>query len=308
MKQEPERKTIATRRQQLVPDEAPRPVPYLIVLTGFEIGRRLQLFPGATVLGRVADECDLCFREDGISRKHAEVALDAEGNVTARDLGSTNGSRLNSMPLSDAPHPLRDGDKLQLGNEVLLELRYQTAFTADLQQQLYSSAFRDPLTEVYNKGYLMQCLEREVAFAVRHETPLALLVLDLDHFKRINDEHGHAGGDAVLKALCRVVEATTRLEDIFARYGGEEFVLLLRESSLKHALTTAERVRGAVAGHAFEHDGQPIAVTLSVGVAVTGPAITTSDELFKAADAALYRAKELGRDRVCSTADEPRGE
>ena len=308
MKQEPERKTIATRRQKLVPDEAPRPVPYLIVLTGFEIGRRLQLFEGVTVLGRVAEECDLCFREDGISRKHAEVALDAEGNVTARDLGSTNGSRLNSKSLSGEPHPLRDGDKLQLGNEVLLELRYQTAFTAGLQQQLYSSAFRDPLTEVYNKGYLMQCLEREVAFAVRHETPLALLVLDLDHFKRINDEHGHAAGDAVLKALCRVIEGTTRLEDVFARYGGEEFVLLLRESGLRHACTTAERVRSAVAGHAFEHEGQPIPVTVSVGVGVTGPRVTTSEELFKAADAALYRAKEQGRDRVCSTADEPQGE
>ena len=234
----PERETLATRRQNLVPD-APQTSPYLIVLAGIDRGDRHQIFEGALVLGRSRDECDVCFQDDGISRKHAEVTLARDGTMTARDLGSTNGTLCNNQPLGQDPHQLRDGDKLQLGNDVLLELRFQSALTANYQQELYSSAVRDPLTGVYNKGYLLDRMKSEFSFAVRHDCPLALIVLDVDHFKRINDGHGHSAGDEVLKSLCRRIEVATRQEDIFARYGGEEFVLLLRDQALKAALTTA---------------------------------------------------------------------
>lgn len=172
-------------------------------------------------------------------------------------------------------------------------------------REYYERSVHDPLTGLYNRRYLEHRLDEEVAFAARHGSGLGVVVLDVDHFKHINDAHGHAGGDEVLTALARAVEAGVRREDVVARFGGEEFAIVLRGLDLAAVTVAAERVRRSVEQHAFVVDGRPLPVTVSVGCA----SVTCCDELSAAglcavADARMYRAKRSGRNRVVA-ADEP---
>lgn len=291
-------KTLVTRRRARFVPDASLSQPYLIVMSGAESGRRFRLFEGPARIGRSRDECEVFLPDDGISRVHAEVTLGAERVATVRDCGSTNGTLCNGQPVGETPSALRDGDKLQLGETMLLELRYQSPLTANLQEQIYSSAVRDGLTEVFNKAYLLARFEEEFAYTARHKTPLSLVVLDLDHFKSVNDTWGHAAGDAVLKSVCRLVEGNLRQEDLFARYGGEEFVILMR-LGLSAALRVAERIRHCVAGHIVIYEGSEVPITVSMGVAVAPTeGISSSAELFAKADQNLYAAKGAGRDQV----------
>jgi diguanylate cyclase (GGDEF)-like protein len=268
-------------------------------MSGSDVGRRFRLFEGLAVIGRSHEECEVFLDDAAVSRAHAQVILGPERVATVRDCGSTNGTRCNGEEVGETPRPLRDGDKLQLGETLILEFRYQSSLTAAVQEHMYSSAVRDGLTGVFNKAYFSARLEQEFAYTARHGTTLALAVLDLDHFKRVNDTYGHAAGDHVLKSLCRLVEAGVRQEDVFARYGGEEFVILMRLGA-NVAARLADRVRGAVAEHSITFEGNRIPVTVSIGVAVApDEEISSPAELFAKADAALYRAKRAGRNRVC---------
>lgn len=167
-----------------------------------------------------------------------------------------------------------------------------------LRERLEELAETDALTGTYNRRHFQRSLERELRRSERYSRSLALVMMDIDHFKRLNDEYGHPAGDAVLKGLAAVVDKTTRNIDIFARYGGEEFVLILPETHLEGAAELAERLRGAVETHEFPvSDDEKIHVTISLGVAVY-PAAKTAEALVQAADDALYRAKEAGRNRM----------
>lgn len=157
----------------------------------------------------------------------------------------------------------------------------------------------DVLTGLPNRRRLEETLEREVTRALRFDAPLSVVMLDLDHFKRVNDTHGHRAGDAVLAAVGQVVAAELREVDAAGRYGGEELLLILPEATLDGARAAAERVRAAIAARAVQWDGRPLQVTASAGCATLMPGLARSaDELVRAADAALYRAKKAGRDRV----------
>jgi diguanylate cyclase (GGDEF)-like protein len=169
----------------------------------------------------------------------------------------------------------------------------------NLRETLRTQAIRDPLTGLFNRRYMEESLEREFRRALRKDSPLAILMCDIDHFKRLNDSYGHEAGDAVLRELARLFQAQLRAEDIASRFGGEEFVFILPESDIASATECAERLRQAVHELQIQHYGQTLKeISLSVGLVCFPQHGDTVDALMRAADAALYRAKEDGRDRI----------
>lgn len=159
----------------------------------------------------------------------------------------------------------------------------------------------DPLTQLFNRRYMMDMLNREMQRTIRKGSPLSLVMMDIDHFKQVNDRFGHQNGDLVLVAVASLARKDLRSYDFAARYGGEEFVLTLPETSHEEALHVAERLRLEVEKQAFSGDLRELRTTISMGVATCpAPGITSADELIKEADDALYRAKEGGRNRVVS--------
>ena len=181
-------------------------------------------------------------------------------------------------------------------------LQRQIEAIQSLQAQLTEQANRDPLTGLYNRRYLNDSLQREFDRCARDGAPLSLVLIDLDHFKQVNDRYGHSMGDEVLRQVSAMLGQEMRSSDICCRYGGEEFLLVLPQVGQDAALERAQSCRSRVAEHHWLADGQAIAVTLSVGVACTLDARTAPAELINRADQALYRAKAEGRNRVCLSA------
>ncbi|TPW17527.1 MAG: hypothetical protein FD130_631 [Halothiobacillaceae bacterium] len=163
---------------------------------------------------------------------------------------------------------------------------------------LEDASNRDGLTDIYNRRFFEQTLMREYSRAQRYGSTLSLALLDLDHFKSINDMHGHLAGDDVLREAAQRLGSGLRDTDIFARYGGEEFAVILPETTLTGALVVAERLREAVDATPIMHNTQPLIVTISVGVTEFRPDIGRYEELIKEADLALYTSKSSGRNRV----------
>lgn len=177
-----------------------------------------------------------------------------------------------------------------------------------LQESLRTQAIRDPLTGLFNRRYLEVSLERELQRARRRSLPLAVLMLDVDHFKRFNDDHGHEAGDALLAQLGEVLKRATRAEDIACRYGGEEFTVILQETDAAVAQRRAESIRKATAEMSLLHRQQQLPpVTVSIGIAVFPGDGNTPEDLLRRADSALYRAKKSGRDRVELAQSDPAG-
>jgi len=164
-----------------------------------------------------------------------------------------------------------------------------------MSQQWRALSLTDELTGTYNRRYCMTRLQQEIARAGRHHHPLCVVLLDVDHFKEVNDQHGHAVGDQVLKELCRVIIAHSRIESGLCRYGGDEFAVILPETGWTGALVYADRIRATVGRTVFPHGKR---VTISVGVAAFPDDATDADALFRAADASLYAAKAAGRNTV----------
>jgi two-component system cell cycle response regulator len=279
--------------------EAYKPQPrgnraYLIALVGANVG---EMFPieSDAFIGRSV-EAHIRFADDGVSRKHALIST-AGAEVRIEDLGSANGTLVNGQRVKNAI--LKDGDKIQIGSTIVLKFTYHDDLEESFHRQMYDAALRDHLTKAFNKKHFLERLAGEVAFAHRHNAPLALCMFDIDHFKRINDTYGHVAGDQVLARLAATVQATLRAEDTFARYGGEEFVALCRGTSAAMASVVAERIRQTVEQTAFVFEARTIAVTISIGVAVyPDGAVRDPSDLIALADRRLYDAKHAGRNRV----------
>lgn len=270
-------------------------MPCLITLSGPEKGEILPLRPGTLKMGR-SDTADLVLRGPGISRIHAELVVDEQGRVTVQDLGSTNGIFVNGEPAQLAQ--LKDGDSLGLGPEITLRLEHSDQQVHALFQDMYRSANLDGLTGVLNRRSFMARLEEELAAARRHHTEYSLALLDVDHFKSVNDRFGHPAGDAVLVELGRRLKEALRTEDLVGRYGGEEFVVLLRQVPFANAQATAERIRALVEATPFTlPDGTKLPVTTSIGLSrlLVDKEI---DGTLESADQALYQAKRNGRNQV----------
>ena len=269
------------------------PQPFLVFLGGGRAGRMVRVEAELT-LGR-SPRASVQVDGEGVSRKHARIFRQG-GETFVEDLGSTNGTRVNGEPVVGAAR-LQDGDKIQLGATTLLKFSLQDELDQQFQKELFEAALRDPLTKAYNRRALLDRLGSDLAHARRHADPYVLILLDLDHFKRINDDYGHLAGDFVLRRFAEIVTQLTRREDFFARYGGEEFALACRSTSLEQGLQLAERVRARVEAEAFVFQEQRMPVTLSAGVALHW-AEAEIEALIGAADVALYAAKERGRNRV----------
>ena len=266
--------------------------PTLTALTGRLSGRVFHLDGGALRLGRAA-ECHVCLDDDGASRVHAEIRA-AGGEHRVHDLASRNGTFVNGVRIT-GPVVLAAGDKLTIGSCVL-RFAFHDELDDSFHERLLASALRDPLTNLFNKRYFLDRLDGELKFAERHGTVVTLLLLDLDHFKRVNDTHGHLAGDATLVHVSTLIAASVRDEDVVARFGGEELAVILRSTPIEPAGILAERLRARIASSRCAYDDRTVAVTVSVGMACT-PAPSV-DALIEAADRALYRAKQAGRDRV----------
>jgi diguanylate cyclase (GGDEF)-like protein len=270
---------------------------FLLVIAGEHLGEMYPLKEPEIILGRGHDATIQLPDDDGVSRRHAKLICHGS-EVQIEDLGSANGTIVNGTTL-DSVRVLKDGDKIALGSTTVLKFTYSDDLEEDFQRQMLEAALRDGLTKLFNKKYFMERLDAELAFAGRHRTPLSLIMLDVDHFKRINDTFGHPTGDAVLVRLAGIMVETARKEDVLARYGGEEFVILCRGVNVTNAGVLAERLRERIAVARLDHDGQTIAVTVSLGVAgYPDVAAKTCEELLSATDDALYAAKSAGRNRV----------
>ena len=271
-------------------------VPALTAIAGRALGKVFRIETDTVLIGR-ADDAQVSIHDDGVSRKHARIAIEGL-KFTLEDLGSTNGTFVNGDRIP-GPTLLKEGDDISIGGTTILRFAMRDEIEEQLQARLYDLATRDPLTQAFNRRHFEERLAAEWAWGARHDRSCAICSIDADHFKNVNDTHGHAAGDYVLSELANVVRTIVRKEDIFARLGGEEFVVLARGTTLDAALVLADRIRAAIEHHAFDYDGKRLAITVSIGVATSAdPGITAATDLMSRADAALYRAKREGRNRV----------
>ena len=241
-------------------------------------------------------ENDLSLPDSSVSRRHAEFRRSGCGYDLV-DQGSTNGSLVNGQPVSVAR--LQSGDTVKLGHYMF---KFLSAGSVESQyhETVYSAITRDALTGAVNRRYLMEALPREIARSARQACPLAVIMLDIDHFKSINDTHGHLVGDEVLREFGKRVQTLCREEDLLARYGGEEFCLVLFGSEHAEAIEMAERCRCQIASQRFSTAAGELPVTASFGVAVLQTASPqTPHDLLHQADQKLYKAKHQGRNQVC---------
>ncbi len=258
------------------------------------LGKRFVLESDTMRIGRGTDN-HIILDGDSVSRRHAHFERRNEYWYAVDD-GSTNGTYVNEQQIPEGVQ-LRNNDRIQVGPTIF---KYLTGADAEAKyyEEIYRMTIVDGLTQIHNKRYLFESLEREIVRARRHSRALSLIMFDIDYFKRINDECGHLAGDYVLRELSDVVQERIRRDEVFARYGGEEFVIMMPETELEGAVTLAQTVREKVAGHRFVFQGEPIKVTVSLGCA-TISAEDTATALIARADSKLYEAKRSGRNRVC---------
>ena len=258
-----------------------------------QLGKRFSLHDGRVLIGRGAEN-DIVLVSDSVSRRHARIEARA-GGYTIADSHSTNGTYVNDELIDE--QPLDRGDQIKIGDTIMKFLS-----GADLESQYHETIYRmtitDGLTEVHNKRYFIEQLERELSRAARHGRPLTMIMCDIDHFKVVNDEFGHLAGDQVLKEVAQLVRARLRPDDVLARYGGEELAVILPETDLSGGVRIANELRELIASMSFVFEDEDIDVTVSCGVAQLEPSWRPYD-FVKAADQQLYEAKRSGRNRVC---------
>jgi len=270
--------------------------PYILFQQGPLFGKMVLLKTGKIVLGR-SDDSDITIDDEGISRHHVELSY-SKGKTMARDLGSTNGTFVNGERISEE-RVLNHEDKIQISSSTLMKYLYADKLDESTQHELYNMGHTDPLTNAYNKRHFLDRLKGEFSYALRRGIPLSLIMMDIDHFKQVNDQYGHPAGDFVLMRLVMLANSILREEDLFARYGGEEFSIVLKGTDHEGAEVLAERLRRLVAEHSFVFDNVTIPVTVSLGVAtLQGRNCTSHDAFIKVADQCLYTSKRNGRNQV----------
>jgi two-component system cell cycle response regulator len=267
----------------------------LVVIYGEDLGKKHALDKASILIGR-SSKSDIQIDQESISRNHAKIVDTGKAHII-RDLGSTNGTYVNDGPIAE--HMLRDGDLIKIGHTIFKFLSGNNIENS-YHEEIYRLTTVDGLTQVYNKRYFVEMLEREISRCHRYGRHLTLILFDLDHFKQINDTYGHLAGDFVLKQVAQVIKAKIRREDLLARYGGEEFAILLPEIDPEQGLTFAEKIRQIVENYPFVFEETRIRVAVSLGVASVLGELMQPAEFIKRADEQLYRAKRSGRNRVCS--------
>jgi diguanylate cyclase (GGDEF)-like protein len=287
-------KTRVTPLEELRPQRAGQDC--LVVIYSSDqrqFGKRYVLGDEPLTVGR-GQENRIVLDNDSVSRRHCRVEK-RNSNWYVVDLDSTNGTYVNDDQVTE--YPLRRGDQIKIGDTIVKFLS-GSDLEAQYHETIYKMTIVDGLTQIHNKRYLMETLEREIPRARRHARPLSVVMFDIDHFKGINDNYGHLAGDYVLKELANLVKSRLRPDDILGRYGGEEFCAVLPETPLAGSASIAEDLRRRVEERGFIFEGETIPVTISLGAAELGGEMDVLG-LIKAADEKLYDAKRGGRNRVC---------
>jgi two-component system cell cycle response regulator len=284
--------TVITKPPQQRPEEGREGC--LVIIYGDDLGRRVPLGSEPCVIGR-SSKCDVQLDQESVSRNHAHISRQ-RGNYAIRDLGSTNGTYVNDELVDEVV--LRDGDQIKVGRTI-----FKFIVSGNMEAQYHEEIYRlmtvDGLTELHNKRYFNEAIEREMSRAKRYTRTFSLLLFDIDHFKQINDTYGHLAGDAVLRQLGALVRNRVRRDDVPARTGGEEFAIILPEVGLEGAIQLAEKLRVAIETSTFKFEGAQIPVTISSGVVEWQHEIVDPQDLVKLTDEKLYEAKRTGRNRTC---------
>ena len=270
--------------------------PWSVVVTGGPMHGTHFALGDASLIGR-EPSVHIPLPYSSVSRRHGHLYR-KRGSYWLADLGATNPTRVNGMQITSSP--VLDGDLLSIG-ELTLKLLSPSNPQNELEFPAVEQDAQDALTRLANRRHLRISMQQVFAAA----TPMAevaLVLLDLDHFKHINDRFGHAAGDRVLGVAARVMRDQARGKEQPARVGGEEFAILLPDASKADALRVAERLRMSLAALQLLEDGDPLTITASFGVACVRTDTSNPDALYLRADAALYEAKRLGRNRVVALA------
>jgi diguanylate cyclase (GGDEF)-like protein len=278
----------------------------ILVLSGPSAGQYRKLPRDGGIIGRETD-VDITVNDPGVSRRHALIAREDMGRFVIRDLQSRYGLWVEGEKVDR--HVLSDGDRVQLSGETVIRVRYQDAKETEILDRIQEAVIRDPLTGVANRRYFLERLEQEYGYARRHSTPLTVLMIDIDFFKRINDARGHPVGDQVLRGVGRTLHGAVRVEDVVSRYGGDEFAVLSRGYDIDEGERFAHRLLKTMRDKPIRVHEESFPVTLSIGAAtyVRGDPDGIM-QLIARADSALYQAKQRGRDQVASWKTEPKAQ
>jgi diguanylate cyclase (GGDEF)-like protein len=263
--------------------------------TGAEMGTRYPLAGVSLLIGR-DPSADITINNPFVSRNHACIQPNSAGGYDVVDLQSTNGVYVNENRCKSIK--LKDGDYLRIGNYIY---RYLEGGNVETQyhEEILRLTIIDGLTGMHNQRYLRDYLDAELPRSAGAGRPVALAMMDIDHFKQVNDTHGHLGGDYALRELTQTLRRKVRGDDLFARYGGEEFALVMPNTDQAQASQLAEELRAVIAAHHFCYEGNDFPLTISIGIATAlGEPVLTSTELIQQADERLYQAKLGGRNRV----------
>ena len=292
---------------------APRPPsaslerrPALVSLRGELLAVPIPLDRDEVTLGR-ALEADVRINDLRASRLHARITVERNADNSSvrciiRDLASTNGTLINGQTLTEAV--LTEGDKISIGDQ-LFRFDMLDEIDREFQQQIHRLISHDELTGLLTSKSFFSELRREAAQAEVKAHPFCVLMMDVDHFKEVNDNYGHLVGSQTLEEIGGVIKRALRAGDVAARFGGEEFAAFLLEADYAQGLVAAERVRSAVENHGFQAGrrdlppvGRTLKITISIGVAAFPDDAKDPIELVELADSALYRAKRGGRNRI----------
>lgn len=287
--------------------------PALVFLRGELLAVPIPLERDEVILGR-ALEADVRVNDARASRLHARINTEqdpatGEPRYRITDLGSTNGTILNGQPIAETF--LHDGDKIIIG-EHLMRFDLLDEIDREFQRQIHRLLVHDELTGLLTSKSFFSELRREAARAEFEARPFCVLMMDIDHFKVVNDTYGHMTGSQTLEEVGACITHALRAGDVAARFGGEEFAAFMLDADLAQGLVAAERVRLAVEQHAFTITRQTDTlrthrITISIGLAAFPDDTRDPIELVEQADTALYRAKRSGRNRVCAYRPAPEG-
>jgi two-component system, cell cycle response regulator len=289
-----------TEQFELPAHEAPKAVSrdraVLVRVDGPANGQVFSLEGAELVIGR-GPSAGFELADQGVSRRHA-LLIHTRGHYFIQDLDSSNGTFLEGRRVKRAP--LMEGDLIQFGPQASFRFCMMDMKQERAMMRLYEETTVDALTRVHNRRFIDKRFDEELAYALRHVSELSVVRLDVDYFKHINDRHGHASGDTVLRSIAELITDQLRTEDVLARYGGEEFLILLRGIPPSGAHAAAERVCFAISNTPIRIGRVALRVTVSAGCAsLSGCPSQTKEDLIAQVDERLYRAKHEGRNQVC---------
>ncbi len=292
----PERKLVTTTTLS----RPERACIVLLELEGTQPGAVFSVHGPSALIGHKGN-ADVPLADTTVSWEHARLTVESDG-VYIEDLSSQNGTFINDRRIHERTR-LDDGDYVRVGGAgTVVKFSMMEAFEERALRTLFELTLRDPLTRLYNRRYFDDRLLSEFAFAERQHTELALLLIDIDHFKRFNDSCGHQVGDAVLKLVASSIQRLLRPEDVLSRYGGEEFVVIARGTSLRNIHILGERLCHQIQSLVLDLPDRSLNVTVSIGASCMGPDEMKSSAraLLRSADQALFEAKAAGRNRTTS--------